>query len=71
MGMDIVLSILMLTSMGLIVGAFFLWRRGGQTKQIILMLVLAMVMISNVLIWTLPDSGGKSPAERAAELDRP
>ena len=69
--MDLVLSALMVTALALIGGAIFLWRRSGSaTKQVWLMLVLAVVMIANVLIWTVPDSGGTALVTRAAEASR-
>ena len=64
--MDAVLSVLVLVAIALIGGAIFLWRRGGATKQVWLMLVLAVVMIANVLIWTVPDGSGTAPVDRAA-----
>ena len=64
--MDAVLSVLVLTAIALAGGALFLWRRGGATKQVWLMLLLAVVMIANVLIWTIPDSSGTAPMDRAA-----
>ena len=67
--MDTVLSIVMLAAIALVAGAVFQWRRGGRT-QAGLMLVLAAVMIVNVLIWTVPDSGGTAPIDRAAEGPR-
>ena len=63
--MDTVLSVVALTALALVAGAIYLWRRGGR-KQAGLMLVLAVVMIANVLIWTIPDSGGTAPIDRAA-----
>lgn len=63
--MDTVLSLVVLTAVALIGGAALLWRRDGPTKQVWLMLVLAMVMIANVLIWTQPDAGGTAPIDRA------
>jgi hypothetical protein len=64
--MDLVLSIVMLAAVALLAGALFLWCRGGASKQVWLMLLLALVMIANVLIWTLPDASGTAPVERAA-----
>ena len=64
--MDTVLSVVALAAFALVGGAIYLWRRGVR-KQAGLMLVLAAVMIVNVLIWTLPDSGGTAPIDRAAE----
>ena len=64
--MATVLSVVMLAALALLGGAYVLWRRGTR-RQAALMLVLAVVMIANVLIWTLPDQGGTAPIERAAE----
>jgi hypothetical protein len=66
--MDLVLSVVVLAAIALVAGAIWLWRRGGATKQVWLMLLLAVVMIVNVLIWTLPDSGGTAPLDRAAAV---
>ena len=52
--MDFVLSLTMLAAIALIIGAAWLWRRGGATRQACLMLVLAGVMLVNVAIWSLP-----------------
>ncbi len=66
--MDTVLSILMLASLAMLVGAFVLWRKGGPLKQVSLMVVLAIVMIGNVMIWTIPDESGEAPAQKADTL---
>ena len=60
------LSLLVLTTIALIGGAIWLWRRGGARKQVALMLVLAAVLAVNVAIWALPNSGGQSLAGEAA-----
>lgn len=64
--MDTVLSVVALAAFALVAGAVYLWRRGGARKQAGLMLVLAVVMIVNVLIWTIPDGSGSAPIDRAA-----
>ena len=64
--MDAILSVVVLAAFALTGGAFWLWRRGGAPKQVWLMVVLAVVMIVNVLIWTLPDASGEAPMDRAA-----
>ena len=66
--MDTVLSILVLAAIAMLAGAFVLWRKGGPTKQVVLMIVLAIVMAINVAIWTVPDESGEAPAEKAAAL---
>ena len=63
--MDTVLSIVAVAAAALVAGAIYLWRKGVR-KQAGLMLVLAVVMVVNVLIWTLPDPGGTAPIDRAA-----
>jgi drug/metabolite transporter superfamily protein YnfA len=64
--MDTVLSIVMLTAVALLAGAFWLWRRLGAVKQVWLMVLLALVMLVNVAIWTVPDKDGAAPLDRAA-----
>ena len=64
--MDTVLSIVMLAALALLAGAFWLWRRQGLVKQVWLMVLLAVVMLVNVAIWTVPDASGTAPRERAA-----
>ena len=65
--MDAILSIVVLSAIALVAGAAWQWRRGHGRKQAVLMLVLAVVMIANVLIWTWPDKDGTAPVDRAAE----
>ena len=64
--MNAVLSIVMLAAGALVAGAFVYWRRTGEKKQPLLMLVLALVAIVNVAIWTLPTSDGGSPIDKVA-----
>jgi len=61
------LSLLVLTAFALVVGAFWLRRRGGSRKQVVLMLILAAVMAVNIVIWTLPSSGGETLAGEATK----
>lgn len=65
--MNIVLSLVMLAAFALVAGAIYFWRRTGQVKQPALMVVLALVMIGNVLIWTLPDASGDAPIDRVEQ----
>jgi hypothetical protein len=65
--MDIVLSIVMLAAIALLIGAFMLWRRTGQAKQPLLMVVLALVALANVAIWTVPDASGEAPLANVPE----
>lgn len=66
MSVDTVLSIVMLAAIALLAGAFWLWRRLGLVKQVWLMVLLAMIMLMNVAIWTIPDEDGAALADRAA-----
>lgn len=61
------LSLLVLTVLALLAGAYWLSRRGGRRKQIVLMLVLAAVLAANVALWTLPDKSGQSLVKEAAK----
>lgn len=62
--LDLVLSLTVLAALALLIGAFMLWRRTGNRKQALLMVLLALVAIVNVAIWTVPDAGGEAPLER-------
>ena len=62
--LDAVLSLTVLAAILLLIGAFFLWRRTGNMKNALLMVLLAFVALMNVAIWTLPDAGGKAPLEK-------
>ena len=59
-----VLSILMLASMAMVLGAFVLWRRRGASRQVWLMLVLAAVLALNVAIWVVPSADGTAPVQQ-------
>ena len=61
--MNLVLSLVVLAAIALVIGAWYFRRRGAPTRQISLMLILAVVMIANVLIWTIPDSSGVAPVQ--------
>ncbi|HUQ12652.1 MAG TPA: hypothetical protein VM055_00055 [Novosphingobium sp.] len=58
-----VLSLLILATLVLVAGAWFLWRR-GERKRPALMVLLAVVALVNVGIWTLPGPGGEAPLAR-------
>ena len=59
-----VLSILMLAAIAMVVGAVIQWRRRGASKQVWLMLVLAVVLAANVAIWVVPSEGGTAPIQQ-------
>ncbi len=65
--MAVTLSVLMLASIALLIGAGYLWFGRGLRKQAALMGVLALVMLANVAIWTVPDAGGEAPLDQIAE----
>jgi len=60
---NLVLSLVMLAAFALITGAFVMWRRTGEAKQPVLMLILAAIAVMNVLIWTVPTADGNAPIE--------
>jgi uncharacterized membrane protein len=49
-----ILSILMLAGIALGIGGVYLIARKGDPKRGWLMIVAAMVMFFNVLVWTVP-----------------
>ncbi len=59
-----VLSILMLTAIVMLLGAVYLWRQRGTSKQVWLMLVLAIVLLANVAIWVVPSVNGTAPVQQ-------
>ena len=59
-----VLSILVLAAIALLLGAVYLWRRRGASKQVWLMLVLGVVLIANVAIWVVPSVNGTAPVQQ-------
>jgi hypothetical protein len=54
----------------LLLGAFFLWRKGGPLKQVLMMVFLAVIAAVNVAIWTVPNDEGAAPLDKLEELDR-
>lgn len=65
MSLDLVLSILVLAAIALVIGAAVLWRRGGRTKQVLLMLLLAAIVAGNLALWLVPYENGKVPLSEA------
>lgn len=63
--MNLALSLLMLGALVLLGGALYLWRNRGERQRPLLMVVLAMIMLVNIGIWTLPDASGEAPVARA------
>ncbi len=56
---DAALSLAMLTALALVAGAVFLWRKGERQRPS-LIAVLAAIMITNVVIWSLPNPDGQT-----------
>lgn len=68
--LDAVLSITVLAALLLLVAAFFLWRRTGNAKNALLMVLLAAIALVNVAIWTLPDAAGEAPLDKLEQGTR-
>ena len=64
---DIALSLMVLTTLALIGGAVWLWRRKRAGRRALLMLVLAAVIAVNVALWVVPDESGQSLATAASD----
>ena len=67
---DAALSLAMLTALALVAGAAFLWRKGARQRPA-LMAILAAVMVTNVIIWSLPTTAGKTLATAATSSESP
>ncbi len=52
---NIALSIAMFAVFALSIGGLYLWRKRGDTQRGLLMLAAAIVILANVLIWTVPN----------------
>lgn len=52
---NIALSIAMFAVFTLSLGGVYLWRTRGDKQRGLLMLAAALVILANVLIWTVPN----------------
>ena len=68
--LDTVLSIVVLAAVALFVGAFLLWKRTGNAKNAMLMVILALVALANVAIWTIPSADGEAPLDKVERGSR-
>jgi integral membrane sensor domain MASE1 len=64
---DFVLSLVMLTALALVAGAFVYWRRTGAIKQPLLMVLLALIALANVALLTIPTKEGVAPVTQIKE----
>jgi drug/metabolite transporter superfamily protein YnfA len=53
-----VLSLMVLTALALVGGAWWLWRYRRAGRQALLMLLLAAIFAMNVAIWAIPNEQG-------------
>ncbi|MBP6361910.1 MAG: hypothetical protein KA233_00075 [Novosphingobium sp.] len=65
MSLDLVLSVMVLAAIALVIGAVVLWRRGGRTRQVSLMLLLAAIIAANLALWLVPYDSGQAPVSVA------
>lgn len=68
--LDFTLSITVLAAILLVIGAFLLWRRTGNAKNALLMVLLAGIALANVAIWTVPDADGTAPLDKIEQGSR-
>ena len=68
--LDTVLSVVVLAAVMLFFGAFLLWKRTGNSKNAMLMVILALVALVNVAIWTVPTADGEAPLDKVARGSR-
>ena len=62
--LDTALSLMVMATVALLIGALVLWRRGGARKQAVMMALLALILGVNVAIWVLPTAQGSSLAQQ-------
>lgn len=62
--MATIISIMMLAALALTLGAISLWRRGASRRQFALMLVVALVIVANVVLWTMPIGDSAPPIQQ-------
>jgi NADH:ubiquinone oxidoreductase subunit 5 (subunit L)/multisubunit Na+/H+ antiporter MnhA subunit len=68
--LDFVLSVVVLAAILLFFGAFLLWKRTGNSKNAMLMVILALVALVNVAIWTVPTADGEAPLDKVERGSR-
>ena len=68
--LDTVLSVVVLAAVLLFFGAFLLWKRTGNSKNAMLMVILALVALVNVAIWTVPTADGEAPLDKVERGSR-
>lgn len=69
--LDLALSLTVLAAIALLAGAWALWRRTGNRKQPLLMVLLALIALVNIAIWTVPDRSGEAPLDKIDERPSP
>lgn len=62
--LDTVLSIVVLAAIALFGGAYLLWKRTGNAKNALLMVLLGVIALVNVAIWTIPTADGEAPLDK-------
>lgn len=68
---NLALSLLVLATILLCLGAIYLLRKGQARRQALLMLLLAAVMAANVAIWAVPDDSGRTLTSAVPETKAP
>ena len=66
-----VMALVLLAALALLIGAVVLYRRTGEAKQPVLMVVLAVIAVGNVLILTIPTADGTAPIDQAETAEAP
>lgn len=66
---DLALSLAMLAMVALLAGAWYLYRRNGPNRQTLLMVVMALVLLGNVVIWQLPPPQTEPQTGEAASAE--
>ena len=59
---EIILSVMIVAAFALAIGAAYILKNDGLGKKPILMLILAVVLLGNAAILSIPNERGVSPA---------
>jgi hypothetical protein len=64
--LDFALSLAMLSALVLLGGAVWMYRKHGPNRQSVLMVIMAVVLVGNVVIWNIPVVDGAAAESAAA-----
>ena len=58
---ETILSVVTMAAIALVIGAIYIWKNSGFGKKPALMLILAVILLGNAAILSIPNERGVSP----------